>query len=303
MELKKHPDKNPDKKSVQHPEANPDKKTISYEKPLVMGILNVTPNSFSDGGRYFDESDEKRVRMAAEGFEKMIEDGADIIDIGGESTGPGSKDVPIEEEIKRVIPVLKDVRKRSDILISVDTYKAEVAKQAIENGADIINDVLALRGDRALADVLAKTDIPVIFMFSKEPTGRTSGDEKIYEDVIKYIDDFFTDRINFAEKAGIKRERIILDPGQGAFISGDVKYSLQILKRLEHFKKFGLPICLGASRKSVIGETLNLPMHERLEGSLACAAVALMNGANIIRAHDVKETRRLADMIDAIMKS
>lgn len=278
-------------------------KTITFEKPLVMGVLNITPNSFSDGGKYFDAKDADNIEKAVEGFNKMVEEGADIIDIGGESTGPGSTDVSVEEELKRVIPVLKEARKNSDVLISVDTYKAEVAKQAIQNGADIINDVLALRGDPDLAEVLARSDLPVIFMFSKEPTGRTSGEQKTYNDIIKYVTDFFEDRLKFAHESGIDRERIILDPGQGAFVSGDPKYSLQILKHLKEFKKFNLPICIGASRKSVVGLTLNLPMHERLEGSLACAAAAVMNGANIIRAHDVKETKRVIDMTDAIMKS
>lgn len=276
---------------------NAGSKKLTFDHPLVMGILNVTPDSFSDGGNFFT------LKKAIKGFEKMIEDGADIIDIGGESTGPGSADVSTEEELQRVIPVLKEVRKRSDIVISVDTYKAEVAKQAIQNGADMINDVLALRGDVAIADVLANSEVPVIFMYSKEATGRTSGDDKTYENIIDYISEFFEDRIHVAQTAGISRERIILDPGQGAFISSDPKYSLQILKNLHKFKKFNMPVCIGSSRKSVVGLTLNLPMHERLEGSLACAATATLNGSDIIRAHDVKATRRVVDMIDAIMKS
>lgn len=267
------------------------------KKPLVMGVLNLTPDSFSDGGKF--SSFEEAVR----GFETMIEEGADIIDIGGESTGPGSVDVSVEEEVKRIIPVLKEVRKRSDIKISIDTYKAEVAKLAIEHGADIINDVLALRGDADLAKVIASAGSHIILMYSKEATGRTSGDDKTYEDIVDYISEFFETRINFALKSGIAREKIIIDPGQGAFLSSNPKYSLQVLKNLQEFKKFNLPVCIGSSRKSVVGLTLNLPIHERLEGSLACAAAAVMNGADIIRAHDAKETKRVVDMIDAIMKS
>ena len=267
------------------------------DKPLLMGILNLTPDSFSDGGK-FNKRDK-----AIKRFDEMIKQGADIIDIGGESTGPGSNEVSEEEELDRVIPFLKAVRKRSDIWISVDTYKAEVAKQAIKAGADMINDVLALRGDKNMAMLLAEHDVPVILMYSKDSTGRTTGEEKHHENVIKHIHKFFEERINIAEVSGIKRENIILDPGQGAFVSADPKYSLQILNRLKEFEDFNLPILIGSSRKSFIGITLKLPLPDRLEGSLACAAVAVMNGAKIIRAHDVRETRRIIDMVWAIMKA
>jgi dihydropteroate synthase len=273
------------------------KKISLKDGPLIMGILNVTPDSFSDGGEY------NELDNAIKHFDEMVEYGANIIDIGGESTGPGSKDVSEKDEIARVIPVLKEVRKRSDILISVDTYKAEVAKRALDVGADIINDVLAFRGDGDIAGTLANYDNQIIIMYSKDANGRTTGEAREYTDVIKYIKDFFAERIEFAEKKGISRDRLILDPGQGAFVSSIPKYSLQILKHLDEFKSFGLPIMVGPSRKSFIGQTLKLPLHERCEGSCACAAIAVMNGANIVRVHSVKEVRRVADMVYAIKKS
>lgn len=270
------------------------KKIQPNGKPRIMGILNLTPDSFSDGGEH------NTMKSAIKRFDEMIKQGADIVDLGGESTGPGSVDVSEEEELKRVIPVLKEVRKRSDILISVDTYKAEVAKQALENGADIINDVLAFRGDGDFAGTLANYDNQIIIMYSKDATGRTTGEDREYADVIQHIKDFFTERIAFAEKKGISRDRLILDPGQGAFVSTISKYSLQILKNLREFKSFGLPLMVGSSRKSFIGETLGLPLHERKEGSCACVAVAVGHGADIIRVHAVKEAKRVADMVYAV---
>ncbi|MBD3156386.1 dihydropteroate synthase [Candidatus Peregrinibacteria bacterium] len=270
------------------------KKITPNGPPLVMGILNLTPDSFSDGGEY-DSLD-----SAIKRFDEMVEQGADIVDLGGESTGPGSVDVTEEEELKRVIPVLKQVRKRSDVRISVDTYKAKVARQALEHGADIINDVLAFRGDGDIAGMLSNYDNQIIIMYSKDATGRTTGEDREYTDVIRHIKEFFTERIAFAEKKGISRDRLILDPGQGAFVSTVPKYSLQILKNLRAFKSFGLPLMVGSSRKSFIGETLGLPLHERKEGSCACAAVAVGHGADIIRVHAVKEARRVADMVYAV---
>lgn len=269
---------------------------LTFEKPLVMGILNVTPDSFSDGGKY------DSVDKAAKRFEEMVEEGADIIDIGGESTGPGSKDVSVDEEIERVIPVLKKVRPLSDIPISIDTYKSRIAQEAIKNGADMINDILALRGDEKMAPTIAKSDVPIILMYSKNKTGRSSFEDKEYDDVIQHIYSFFEERLKFAEKNGINLSRIIIDPGQGAFVSANPKYSLQILKHLKEFKKLGRPLLVGSSRKSFIGHTLDLPLNKRLEGSLVCAAIAIINGASIVRVHDVKETQRMIDMLKATQK-
>lgn len=273
------------------------KKILPNNRPLVMGILNVTPDSFSDGGQY------NTLDKAIKCFDEMVESGADIIDIGGESTGPGSKNVSDKEELSRVIPVLKKVRKRSDVLISVDTYKAVVAKQVLDVGADMINNILAFRGDGDIAGVLSEYDNQIIIMYSKDAMGRTTGEARDYADVIKHIKDFFTERIEFAQKRGIAKDRLILDPGQGAFVSSKPEYSLQILKQLNEFKSFGLPIMIGSSRKSFIGEILKLPLHGRDEGSCACVAIAVTNGVDMVRVHNVKEARRVVDMVYAIRES
>jgi len=281
-------------------------KQLSLAKPLIMGILNVTPDSFSDGGKF------KNIDQAVDYALQMVEQGADIIDIGGESTGPGSKNVSVEEELARVLPVLQELRKKSDVWISVDTYKSEVARRVLQEGADMINDVTALRGDPEMASVLRSTaaessvknsralDIPVILMYSKDQTPRTTREETQYEDIIATVKEFFEKRIAFAVKNGIAVERILLDPGMGAFVSADPKYSLQILSRLEQFLELGRPLVVGPSRKSFIGQVLNAQLHERLEGSLAACAVAVMHGTSILRVHDVQETRRLVDMVHAI---
>lgn len=266
-------------------------------RPLVMGVLNVTPDSFSDGGRF------KSVRDAVEAGLKMIEDGADIIDVGGESTGPGSKGVSLNDELARVVPVVEKLRLKTDAWISVDTWRLQVAKYAVKAGADMVNDVTALRGDPEMASLVAELGVPVVLMYSKDPGPRTTLKKKRYADVVKEIMAFLRARLVFAEKAGIAPEKCIIDPGMGAFISMDEKYSLRVLKDLKKFTRLGRPILVGASRKSFIGNTLGLPVSERIEGGLACAAVAVMNGASIIRAHDVEETRRVVDMVWAVMKS
>lgn len=272
-------------------------KNLSLEKPLVMGILNVTPDSFSDGGKF--RTREEAVEYALE----MVEQGADILDVGGESTGPGSKDVGPDEELSRVLPVLELLCAKTDAWISVDTYKSSVAKAALEAGADMINDVTALRGDAGMAGVLAGYDVPVVLMYSKDPTPRTTREEVHYDDVVRTVKDFFTERIGVAAAGGIARERLILDPGMGAFVSADPRYSLQLLHRLGEFLSFDLPVLVGPSRKSFIGQVLDVPLNRRLEGTLAACAAAVMNGASILRVHDVQETRRLADMVHAIMTS
>ncbi len=277
----------------------------SPESPLIMGILNVTPDSFSDGGKFVNED------VAVARALQMLDEGAEIIDIGGESSGPGSKDVSLEEELKRVIPVVKalkmallqtqqDAQKRS--IISVDTYKAEVARQSLEAGADMINDVTALRGDSKMAEVLAKyPHVPVVIMYSKDPTARTTRENVQYDDVIATVRKFLEERVALGVKEGIERERFIIDPGMGAFLSGDPKYSLEILRRLQEFSGMNLPVLIGASRKGFIGHVMGgLPVDQRLEGSLACAAIAMQNGAKILRVHDVKETRKFATMLAAI---
>lgn len=276
-------------------------KILEFEKPLVMGILNVTPDSFSDGGKFQNQG--QAVQHALE----MFEQGADIVDIGGESTGPGSKDVSAGEELKRVSPVVQMLRERlgsrKGTWVSVDTYKSEVARAALEAGADMINDVTALRGDPKMAQTLAEYDVPVVLMYSKDSTPRTTRDVVQYDDVVSTVHSFFEDRIAFATKAGIGRGRLLLDPGMGAFVSGEPKYSLQLLSRLEKFLELGLALVVGPSRKSFIGQVLDVPLNKRLEGSLAACAVAVMHGASILRVHDVQETRRVVDLVSAVMKS
>lgn len=271
-------------------------KRLSLQKPLVMGILNVTPDSFSDGGKFHN------LGQAVEYAMEMVEQGADIIDIGGESTGPGSKDVNMEEELARVMPVLEVLRKQTDAWISVDTWKSGTARTVLEAGADMINDVTALRGDANMAQTLAGYDVPVVLMYSKDATPRTTREDVHYDDVVETVSRFFRERIPFAEKSGIARGRLVLDPGMGAFVSANPVYSLQLLNRLDQFLEFELPLLVGPSRKSFIGQVLNVPLNQRLEGSLGACAAAVMRGASILRVHDVQETRRLADMVFAVVE-
>ncbi|MEK7524580.1 MAG: dihydropteroate synthase [Patescibacteria group bacterium] len=253
-----------------------------------MGILNVTPDSFSDGGKFVDPD------AALKHALQMIKEGADIIDIGGESSGPSSKDVALEEELRRVIPVILSLRGKQsnlgrDIIISVDTWKAEVARQAVMAGASMINDVTALRGDPGMAKVVAQTGIPIVLMYSKDPTARTTRTQKRYKNVVKTIMDFLQRRVDFSLAAGIKPSQIILDPGMGAFVSSIPKYSYEILERLNEFKKLGFPILIGASRKSFLPGTID----ERLAPTLKAHRLAIQNGATIIRVHDVQEHQSL----------
>ena len=273
------------------------RKKLSLQKPLVMGILNVTPDSFSDGGLYNDPAG------AVEHGLKLLDEGADIIDIGGESTGPGSKDVSEAEELSRVMSVVLALRSKTKAWLSIDTYKSGVAVEALEAGVDMVNDVTALRGDAKMASVLSGYPVPVVLMYSKDSTPRTTREATQYDDVVKTVKNFLQDRVEYAVKSGIKMERLILDPGMGAFVSADPKYSLQIIKRLREFTKMGLPLLVGPSRKSFIGQTLDVAMHQRLEGTLAACAIAVMNGASILRVHDVQQTRRMVDMVHAIMNS
>lgn len=269
---------------------------ISPKKALLMAILNTTPDSFSDGGEFLAENSiQKRI-------DQIISEGADMVDIGGESSAPNSPKVSVEEEISRILPALKYCQDK-DILVSVDTYKSETAKTAIQNGATIINDVTAFRGDPKMPSVIAQNNVYIVIMYSKDNSARTTTDKKIYKNVINEIKDFLEERIQFAIQAGISKEKIIIDPGMGAFVSKDPEPSLQILSNLQKFKSLDCPILIGSSRKSFIGQILDLPIQDRLEGSLATAAIATYNGANIIRAHDVQSTKRVMQMSEAICRS
>ncbi len=253
---------------------------VAHSSPLVMGILNVTPDSFSDGGKYAS------YKSALYQAEKMIEDGADIIDIGGESTRPGASAVSEQDEVDRVIPLLRAIKEKFDVNVSIDTSKAEVMRQAIEHGADMINDVRALQNEGCLA-VLAESNLPICLMHM-QGLPKTMQNNPSYEDVISDIKRFFIERINACEQYGIERARLILDPGFG--FGKTLEQNYQLLAQLAQFNDLGLPLLSGTSRKSMIGDLLSRNVDDRLAGSLATAIIAAQQKANIIRVHDVKET-------------
>jgi len=254
---------------------------LKLDETRIIGILNATPDSFSDGNLYYKT--EEAVQHALD----MISEGADIIDIGGESTRPGAMKINADSELKRVIPIIEKIRRKSEIPISIDTNKAEVAKIAIQAGASIINDISALRFDVGMVKVLQKfPEVPIILMHM-QGTPETMQDDPYYEDVIEDILLFFEERINFCQENGIKRERIIIDPGIG--FGKRQEDNLTILKKLSEFKCFGVPVLIGASRKSFIKKVYDSIATERLAGSLASTAYAIQNRVELIRVHDVKE--------------
>ncbi|MCK4598355.1 dihydropteroate synthase [Candidatus Bipolaricaulota bacterium] len=257
------------------------------DRVLVMGALNVTPDSFYDGGRYLTPTD------AIERALQMGKEGADIIDVGGASSRPGVKPLSSIEELKRVMPVIEGVRNRSDVLLSVDTTRATVAKEAIACGASIVNDISALRFDPEIAGIIAGGGVFVVLMHMLG-TPETMQDNPVYADPVEEIKSFLAERIETALHSGIPRERIIIDPGIG--FGKRLEHNLTILRGLSSFTDLDVPVLIGLSRKSFLGEILNLPVGERLEGTIAANAVAVINGADIIRVHDVKEGRRTADV-------
>ena len=257
----------------------------------VMGILNVTPDSFSDGGRFLRLDD--AVRRA----EEMVAEGADLIDVGGESSRPGSDPVPLDEELDRVIPVVEALAKRIPAPISVDTYKAEVARRALDAGAALVNDISAMRFDPRMKELIAERGVPVILMHMLG-TPRDMQISPSYQDVIKEISAFLRDRIAEAVSAGIARTQIVVDPGIG--FGKRVADNLEIVRRLDAFHALGCPILLGPSRKSFIGKALDLPSEERLEGTAAVVALSVLRGAHLIRVHDVRQMVRVVRMVEAI---
>jgi dihydropteroate synthase len=257
------------------------------EKTYVMGILNVTPDSFSDGGEYTN------VDLAIEHSEEMIKQGADIIDIGGESTRPGSEFVDESEEIKRVVPVVKKLISRIDVPISVDTYKASVAREVLKLGVPIINDVWGLQKDELMADVIAKYNAYIVIMHNQYGT-------EYDEDIILSIKKFLNKSIQIAKKAGIKDDKIILDPGIG--FGKTPEQNMHVMKRIHELKDLGYPILLGTSRKSMIGKILDLPAKERVEGTIATTVMGIIQGVDIVRVHDIKENIRAAKVTDAIYR-
>ncbi|RHW31726.1 dihydropteroate synthase [Lysinibacillus yapensis] len=259
---------------------------LDYQREtFVMGILNVTPDSFSDGGKY--DSIETAVRHAKE----MVANGAKIIDVGGESTRPGYTRISDDEEIARVVPVIKALLKEVPAIISIDTYKSAVAKAAVEAGAHIINDIWGAKADPVMAKVAAELNVPIILMHNRK--------DKIYQN---YFEDYLNDlkeSIDIAKKAGVPDEHIILDPGIG-FVK-NLQQSIETMQRLDELVEIGYPVLLATSRKRMIGTILNLPLNERVEGTSATCAYGAMKGCHIVRVHDVKEVARTVKMIDALM--
>ena len=254
---------------------------LRLDSPVVMGILNVTPDSFSDGGSYC------QLDSAVKQAKTLLNQGAKIIDIGGESTRPGAPDVSLEDELDRVIPLVKALRASSNCIISIDTSKSEVMRQAIIAGADIINDVRALQEPGAI-EVLAQYPEVAICLMHMQGQPRTMQSNPHYDDLFADINEFFAERLGACEQAGIQSERIILDPGFG--FGKTLAHNYQILNKFDVFNQFKLPVIAGLSRKSMIGNLLNRDTNERLAGSLAGALIAAQNGAKIIRVHDVQET-------------
>lgn len=255
-----------------------------------MGILNVTPDSFSDGGRHSTE------RTALKHALGMVEEGADIIDIGGESTRPGASELSVEEELRRVIPVLKLLRSESDIPVSIDTRHAAVARMALDTGADMINDVSALRHDPNMAGVIRQADVPVVLMHMKGNPGNMQH-SPVYNNVVKEVKHFFMERITYARAHGLSR--FILDPGIG--FGKTVSHNLTLLRELRFFSDLEAPILVGLSRKSFIGALSGAGVNERLPGSIAGNVIAFLNGAGILRVHDIAATRQALNVAVAIV--
>ena len=254
-------------------------------RTLIMGILNMTPDSFSDGGRY------NAVDTALERACQLVQDGADIIDIGGESTRPGYEQMSAEEEIERVGPIIERLAKEVDVPISIDTYKAEVARAALKAGAHIINDIWGAKADPHMAKVAAETGAPIILMHNRQ--------EKPYENFIRDALNDLYESIQITKKAGVKDSQIILDPGIG--FAKNLQENLLMMRNLNVIAGLGYPVLLGTSRKSMIGNTLKLPVEERIEGTIASVCLGIQQGCQIMRVHDVKENARAARMMDAML--
>lgn len=261
------------------------------KKPVLMGILNVTPDSFSDGGRFFDRD------AAIARAEQMREEGADVIDVGGESTRPGSEPVSEEQEAGRVLPVVEALAERLDVPVSVDTTKSAVARSALDAGAEIVNDISGLRFDPGIAGVAAETGAGVVLMHMRGRP-RTMQKEIRYDDLMGEIASELEQSLDRARAAGCRREQLVVDPGIG--FGKTAEHNLEIIDRLDRIVALGYPVLVGPSRKSFIGKTLGLDVDQRVEASLAACVVALVRGARLFRVHDVGQTRRALDMARAI---
>lgn len=256
-------------------------------KTYCMGILNVTPDSFSDGGKFVNRD------AVLRRVEQMIREGMDILDIGGESTRPGHEQISVSEEIERVTHVIECIKSRFNMVISLDTYKSEVAEVGIQAGADMINDIWGLKYDSRMAEVIAKNGIPCCLMHNRK--------EANYGNFMQDVAVDFAETIHLAQQAGISDDKIILDPGVG--FGKSYEHNLEIMNCMDELHMFGYPILLGASRKSVIGLTLDLPVGERIEGTIATTVLAVMKGCSFVRVHDVKENVRAIKMAEAILNS
>lgn len=258
-------------------------------KTYIMGILNVTPDSFSDGGKF------NSIDNALKHAENMIKDGADIIDVGGESTRPGYTLIPDDEEIKRVVPVIEALVKEFDVPVSIDTYKSAVAKAAVEAGSTLVNDIWGFKYDTKIADVVANTGVACCLMHNRNL------EKNPYDNYLADVLSDLQESVNIAHRAGVADDRIILDPGVG--FGKDLNMNLQITNNLELLSILGYPVLLGTSRKSMIGLTLDVPVGERMEGTVATSVIGVMKGCSFVRVHDVKENKRAVQMTEAILNS
>lgn len=261
------------------------------KRTLVMGVINVTPDSFSDGGLYFQKE------RAIEHGLRLAQDGADIIDVGGESTRPFSEEVPLQEELDRVVPVVEALSRASQVPVSIDTCKAEVARQALKAGASIINDISALRFDPDIISVAAEAGIPVILMHMQGTPGNMQNNP-FYQNLVPEILDFLKLAVDRAVSGGIKNDMIIVDPGIG--FGKTVEHNLEIIRELGQFRVLGRPVLLGTSNKTFIGRLLNKEPHERDTGTMATIAAGVLNGADIVRVHNVKKAVETVRIVDAI---
>jgi dihydropteroate synthase len=274
---------------------------MAKNKINIMGTLNITPDSFSDGGEYY-----KNISKAVLRTKKMLDEGASFIDIGGESTRPGSEKISAGEELKRVIPVIKNIKKHiPNVKLSIDTWKHEVAKEALKNGCTVVNSLGGFLFDKKLAEIIAETKCSIIVYHIKGKPKTMQKGQINYTDVVKEISAFFGEQIEFGEKNGIKKDKFILDPGIG--FGKTVEQNLEIIMRLKEFQKFKLPMAIGVSRKSHLGKILRKEIRletsptERLEASLAETAIAVQNGADIIRTHDILQTKKFLTVLEKFL--
>jgi len=263
----------------------------------IVGILNTTPDSYFDGGQY------NALSSALDRAKEMRAHGADIIEIGGQSTGPGSKDVSLDEELSRTIPIIRVIKdSMPDSILSIDTYVSDIAKEAIDAGVSMINDVTAGRGDSKLFAVVAKSDAKLVLMYAKDATARTTIETREYDDVIRTIHDFLLSRIEEAKKQGIEESDLIVDPGMGHFISAEPAYSFEVIRRLQELTTLA-PIFISPSRKSFLAGPSNLPPEDRLPATIAASIACVNNGASYVRTHDVRETNNALQIYASIKRA